>query len=169
MSDVSTQSASPPREGSLAPDFELSDHTGAKVRLSSFRGRPVVLYFYPKNGTPACTMEACAFRDVYEDFAEVGAAVIGVSSDDSASHAAFVKSNRLPFTLLADEHGRVRELFHVPRSFLLFPGRMTFVIDPAGIIRLTFNSQLQPGEHVRRALKAIRAMAPSTSSSSTHS
>ena len=95
-------------EGKPAPDFELTSDAGERVRLSSLRGRPVVLYFYPKDDTPGCTTQACGIRDVYADFRDRGAVVLGVSPDDEASHSKFKQKYSLPFTLLADpDHVRI--------------------------------------------------------------
>ena len=143
--------------GAQAPDFELADAGGRKVRLSEFRGRKaVVLYFYPKDDTPGCTREACSFRDHYEDFVAAGAEVIGVSSDDGASHERFAKKHRLPFTLLSDEDGAVRKRYGVPATLGLLPGRVTFVIDAQGVVRHVFNSQLAASRHVEEALRTLR-------------
>lgn len=149
--------------GDAAPDFSLCDQDGRLVRFSELRRRdgrdaPIVLFFYPRNFTPACTKEACDFRDAYEDFAEAGAVVVGVSSDSAESHRRFAQTFRLPFTLLSDADGAVRRLYGVPSTFGLFAGRVTYVIDRAGIVRLVFNSQLRPGAHIRRAMAALRAM-----------
>src|SRR6266513_16157 len=94
-------------EGKPAPDFELTSDSGEDVKLSDFRGKPVVLYFYPKDDTPGCTTQACGIRDVYADFRERGAVVLGVSPDDEASHVKFKEKYSLPFTLLADPDGNV--------------------------------------------------------------
>ena len=127
--------------GQPAPDFTLKTTTGDTFRLSEQRGRHVVLYFYPKDDTPGCTAEACSFRDQYEDFLELGADVVGISSDSEASHQKFTQKHRLPFPLLADGGGQVRKLYEVPRALLgLLPGRVTFVIDKAGVIQYIFNS-----------------------------
>src|SRR5262249_59892357 len=100
------------KEGDQAPDFVLPDRTGNMVRLSGFKGRkPVVLYFYPKDDTPGCTKESCAFRDSYEAFQEAGAEVIGVSSDSTESHGRFAEKYRLPFTLLSDRRGQARRSY----------------------------------------------------------
>ena len=145
--------------GDRAPDFELPDQNGHPVRLRDFSGRTaVVLYFYPKDDTPGCTKEACAFRDQYQDFQDAGATVIGVSSDSEASHAKFVAKHRLPFTLLADGDGAVRKRYGIPATLGLLPGRVTFVIDPAGIVRHVFNSQLQATQHVSEALSTLRRL-----------
>jgi len=116
--------------GDKAPDFTLPSQAGEQVRLSDRLGeRVVVLYFYPKDETPGCTREACAFRDSYEVFTDAGAEVIGVSSDSAESHAAFAGHHKLPFTLLSDEGGRVRKSYGVPATLGLLPGRVTYVID----------------------------------------
>jgi peroxiredoxin Q/BCP len=143
--------------GDAAPDFALRDAAGKLVELSQFQGRPVVLYFYPKDDTPGCTLEACAFRDQYEDFVEAGAEVIGVSSDSSASHQKFASRHRLPFTLLSDADGALRKRYGVPSTFGLLPGRVTYVIDAEGVVRHVFNSQLAATQHVAEALDALRA------------
>jgi peroxiredoxin Q/BCP len=143
--------------GHKAPDFELPDANGKRVRLADFRGKKaVVLYFYPKDDTPGCTKEACSFRDQYQDFQDAGAAVIGVSSDSSESHRKFAAKHRLPFTLLADRGGKLRRLYGVPATLGLLPGRVTFVIDGAGVVRHVFNSQLDATRHVREALEVLR-------------
>src|SRR5262252_772646 len=145
--------------GDQAPDFSLPDRTGKTVRLSEFRGRKaVVLYFYPKDDTPGCTKESCAFRDSYEAFQEAGAEVIGVSSDTAESHGRFAAKHRLPFTLLADQGAQVRKRYGVPATLGLLPGRVTFVIDRAGIVRHVFNSQLQATKHVDEALTVIKKL-----------
>jgi thioredoxin-dependent peroxiredoxin len=145
------------KPGERAPDFTLPDAEGKPVRLADFSGRPVVLYFYPKDDTPGCTKEACTFRDQYEDFQDAGAAVIGVSSDSSESHRKFAAKHRLPFTLLSDANGKVRKAYGVPATLGLLPGRVTFVIDGDGVVRHVFNSQLDATRHVREALGALRA------------
>jgi len=142
--------------GEPAPGFTLADATGKDVSLAAFRGRPVVLYFYPKDDTPGCTKEACSFRDQYEDFREAGAEVLGVSSDSSESHKKFASRYKLPFTLLADRGGKVRKLYGVPATLGLLPGRVTFVIDAGGVVRHVFNSQLDATRHVAEALAVLR-------------
>src|SRR5437763_2026853 len=101
-------------EGKPAPDFELLTDEGERVKLSDFRGKPVVLYFYPKDDTPGCTKESCTFRDQYQDFQDAGAEVIGVSSDSAESHEKFATKYRLPFILLSDRGGAVRKEYGVP-------------------------------------------------------
>jgi thioredoxin-dependent peroxiredoxin len=142
--------------GDRAPDFTLRDATGADVSLAGLRGKPVVLYFYPKDDTPGCTKEACSFRDAYQDFRDAGAEVIGVSSDSSESHKKFATRYKLPFTLLADRGGKLRKLYGVPSTLGLLPGRVTFVIDAGGVVRHVFNSQLDATRHVSESLDGLR-------------
>src|SRR5215470_14194665 len=146
--------------GDAAPEFELPDAAGKRVRLSDFRGRKsVVLYFYPKDDTPGCTKEACSFRDNYEAFKDAGAEVIGVSSDNEASHQKFATKYQLPFTLVADSGGGVRKRYGVPATLPgILPGRMTFVIDRDGVVRHVFNSQLQATKHVDEALGVLKRL-----------
>ena len=143
--------------GDTAPDFTLPDATGKDISLAALRGRPVVLYFYPKDDTPGCTKEACTFRDQFEDFREAGAEVVGVSSDSSESHKKFATRYKLPFTLLSDRGGKVRKLYGVPATLGLLPGRVTFVIDAGGVVRHVFNSQLDATRHVSEALGVLQA------------
>lgn len=147
------------RPGDQAPDFTLQDQHGQSVTLSDFRGKWVVLYFYPKDDTPGCTREACSFRDSHEDFADAGAAVIGVSRDGIESHRAFAEKHRLPFTLVSDASGALRRTYGVPKTFGLLDGRVTYVIDPEGVVRHVFNSQLRTAAHHDEALSAIRKAA----------
>jgi peroxiredoxin Q/BCP len=111
--------------GSKAPNFTLRSQSGANVSLEDFLGRsPVVLFFYPKDDTPGCTKQACAFRDDYGQFGAVDAEVLGISSDSVGSHKSFAENNGLPFVLLSDEGGRVRQLYGVTKTLGLMPGRV---------------------------------------------
>jgi thioredoxin-dependent peroxiredoxin len=141
--------------GDAAPDFELPGADGS-VKLADFRGKWVVLYFYPADNTYGCTAEACSFRDAYEAFTEAGAEVIGVSSDSVTSHEKFAAKHHLPFTLLSDTDGALRKQYGVGKSLGVLPGRVTYVIDPDGVVRDVFNSQLRFAEHQTRALKVIQ-------------
>jgi peroxiredoxin Q/BCP len=123
------------------------------------RNRAVVLFFYPKDETAICTKEACAFRDAYEDFVDAGAAVIGVSSDSAESHRRFAHGHRLPFLLLADVDGSLREAFGVPKTLGMLPGRVTYVIDKEGVVRHVFSSQFSADQHVSEALAVVRQLA----------
>jgi peroxiredoxin Q/BCP len=142
--------------GARAPDFTLDDQDGNPVSLASFKGKKnVIVYFYPKDDTPGCTKESCAFRDHYTAFTDAGAEVLGISSDSAASHKAFAQKHRLPFKLLSDPQGKVRGAFGVPATLGLLPGRVSYVIDKQGVIRHAFNSQLEPVKHVDHALEVL--------------
>ena len=148
------------REGDTAPDFSLPAHTGEQISLSSYRGESVVvLFFYPKDGTPVCTKEACVFRDAYEDFVEAGAVVIGVSDDAIERHRSFASEHRLPFLLISDGGGTLRKAYGVQKTLGILPGRTTYVIDKNGVIRLVFGSQLAAERHVAEALKTVQELA----------
>lgn len=145
--------------GKPAPDFELKNTQGEIFRLADLRGRKnIVLYFYPKDDTRGCTVEACSFRDQYEIFREQGAEVVGISSDDVSSHQQFSVKYQLPFVLLSDLGGKVRKLYQVPKTLGLIPGRATYVIDKNGIIQYAFNSQLKPLQHVQNALQILKQL-----------
>ncbi|MFD1469549.1 redoxin domain-containing protein [Hymenobacter caeli] len=145
------------RVGDLAPDFYLPTTTGATFKLSEHRGHPVVLYFYPKDGSSGCTKEACSFRDQYEDFTALGAEVIGISSDSERSHRQFTAKYDLPFPLLSDKGGQLRSKYAVPRAVLgLLPGRVTYVLDGEGRVRYVFNSLNEATDHVANAKTILR-------------
>jgi thioredoxin-dependent peroxiredoxin len=144
--------------GSVAPGFTLPSQAGEMVNLEDFFGRkPVVLFFYPKDDSPGCTREVCAFRDNFEEFGKLDAEVIGISSDSVESHMSFAVKHELSFTLLSDEAGNIRRLYGVPKTFGLFPGRVTYVIDKEGVVRHVFASQLSVERHVQEALAALRS------------
>ncbi len=145
--------------GDTAPDFTLPDQTGTPVRLRDRLGRSnVVLYFYPKDQTPGCTIEARAFRDSHDAFTAAGAEVIGVSADSVASHRRFVANLGLPFTLLSDRGGEVRERYGVEKTLGLLPGRVTYVIDRNGVVRHVYSSQLRVKRHMRDSLAVARSL-----------
>ena len=141
--------------GQTVPEFSLPDQDGATVSSSQLRGAWSVVYFYPKDDTPGCTAESCSFRDNFEAFTDAGAKVIGISSDSVESHKAFAQKHRLPFTLLADTDGAVRKQFGVTKTLGLLPGRVTYVIDPDGVVRKVFSSQFKPKKHIDEALATI--------------
>jgi peroxiredoxin Q/BCP len=148
------------RVGDCAPDFTVQSQTGEPVSLADYRGTSaVVLFFYPKDGTAICTKEACSFRDAYEDFVQAGAVVIGISSDSAESHQTFASGHRLPFVLLSDADGTVRNAFGVPKTLGIMPGRVTYVIDKEGVIRHMFSSQFAADRHVSEALAVVRQLA----------
>jgi thioredoxin-dependent peroxiredoxin len=144
--------------GDRAPDFSATTYDGNRICLSDYLGkRGLVLFFYPKDGTPICTKEACAFRDSYEQFIDAGADVIGVSGDSDERHRGFARQHKLSFPLLSDADGGLRKAFAVPKTMGLFPGRVTYVIDKEGTIQQIFSAQFASDEHVRQALIAVRA------------
>jgi peroxiredoxin Q/BCP len=147
------------KTGDLAPDVTLATSEGQTASLADFQGKQaVVIFFYPKDGTPVCTKEACSFRDAYEDFVDAGAVVIGVSSDPAGRHQEFASQHRLPFLLASDEDGQVRRAFGVPKSMGLLPGRVTYVIDKEGVVRHIFSSQFAAERHVEEALEVVRRL-----------
>lgn len=145
-----------PAAGSAAPDFALPDAQGQVQRLADYRGRWLVLYFYPKDETPGCTAEACSLRDAFAGFGERNAALLGVSLDSVTSHAAFAQHHRLPFPLLADADGRVARAYGSLWDFGLvrFAKRHTFLIDPEGRIARVYRD-VSPQSHARTLLDAL--------------
>ena len=142
--------------GDRAPRFTGTLQDGSTFDSASLEGKKsLVLFFYPKDNTPVCTQEACAFRDAYEQFVKADVEVVGVSGDSAASHARFADKHRLPYPIISDAGNTLRKLFGVPRAMGIFPGRVTYVIDKQGIVRLVFNATLAAEPHVRKALEAI--------------
>jgi peroxiredoxin Q/BCP len=145
--------------GENAPDFTLATADGTRVSLGEFLAKgPLVLYFYPKDYTPGCTAEACAFRDAYSVFTDAGAQVLGVSNDSIESHKNFAEKHRLPFPLASDADGSVRASYGIPKTLGLLPGRATFVIDRSGVVRSAFNSQFAPQKHIETALAVVKSL-----------
>jgi len=146
-------------EKSIAPDFELQNEEGKTCKLSDFRGKPVILYFYPKDDTPGCTTEACSFRDDYSAFTTKNISILGVSPDTTKSHKKFKEKYNLPFPLLADTDHKVCELYGVwGRKQMMgkeYDGvfRTTFVIDSEGRIKKVFG-KVKPSEHAKEVLEA---------------
>jgi peroxiredoxin Q/BCP len=151
-------------QGSPAPDFELQSDAGEPVRLSDFRGKPVVLYFYPKDHTSGCTTQACGIRDAWSEFERAGAVVLGVSPDDVASHESFRADYELPFTLLADPDHKVAEAYGVwaekSRYGRTYMGivRSTFVIGPDGTVEKVMRD-VKPATHADEVLEFLAAAA----------
>jgi thioredoxin-dependent peroxiredoxin len=147
-------------EGQPAPDFELQSDAGETVRLSDLRGKPVVLYFYPRDDTPGCTKQACGIRDDWSAFEERGAVVLGVSPDDERSHAKFRQKYDLPFTLLADPDHKLTEQygFWVEKTMAgkryMGVERSTVVIDENGTVAKVFR-RVKPAEHAQQVLTAL--------------
>ena len=144
--------------GDRAPVVALTDQNGIERRSDQLNGRWLVLFFYPKDDTPGCTAEVCAFRDAYDDFAALGAEVWGVSGDDAASHQRFSTRHGLPFPLLVDRGNALRKAFAVPAVLGLVPGRVTYLIDPNGVVRHSFNNLLDGPAHRREALDMLRRL-----------
>jgi peroxiredoxin Q/BCP len=147
-------------EGQEAPDFELTSDAGERIQLSQFRGKPVVLYFYPRDDTPGCTKQACGIRDNYDDFEQRGAVVLGVSPDKETSHVKFKQKYGLPFTLLADPEHEVAEQYgvwaekkYMGRTYMGVE-RSTFLIDPEGRIAKVMR-RVKPDTHVERVLAEL--------------
>jgi thioredoxin-dependent peroxiredoxin len=149
--------------GIKAPDFKLLDESGAPHDLKEYRGKALVLYFYPKDDTPGCTTEACSFRDNYSAYQKAGVTILGVSADSVASHARFKEKYSLPFTLLADEDHHVCELYGVwglKKSYgneHMGVIRTTYVIDKDGDIARVFEN-VKPSEHSAEVLNAVHAL-----------
>jgi peroxiredoxin Q/BCP len=143
--------------GDKVPVFSGKDSNENDFESTSVVGiKPVVFYFYPKDNTPGCTAQACSFRDQYEDFKDLGAEVIGISSDSIASHKKFAKQYKLPFILLSDNDKKIRNLFGVKSSLLgLIPGRVTYVVDKEGVIQMIFDS-LMATSHIPKALEKVK-------------
>ncbi|MFZ9974579.1 MAG: peroxiredoxin [Vulcanococcus sp.] len=144
--------------GDRAPLIALADQHGTEQRSDQLGGKALVLFFYPKDDTPGCTMEACAFRDSYSDLQALGAEVWGVSGDDAASHQRFAQRHSLPYPLLVDKGNQLRKAFGVPSVLGLLPGRVTYVIDGEGVIRHVFNNLLDGPAHRREALDALKTL-----------
>jgi thioredoxin-dependent peroxiredoxin len=149
------------KEGVPAPDFSLVDETGSLRKLSDYRGKTVVLYFYPKDDTPGCTKEACAFRDDYSDYERAGVVILGVSPDSPKSHAKFKEKYQLPFTLLADEGHEVANLYGVwgPKQYMgrSYEGvlRTTFLLGEDGSVQKVFEN-VKPAGHSQEILSAMK-------------
>ncbi len=144
--------------GDKIPFFTSKNSTGDSFEVRDFLGQPLVIYFYPKDDTPGCTIQACTFRDQYQDFKDLGAEVIGISSDSIQSHQKFIKRYKLPFILLSDSDKKIRNAFGVPNDlFGLLPGRATYVTDKEGIIQLIFDSTSSK-IHIQKALEILKRM-----------
>jgi peroxiredoxin Q/BCP len=145
--------------GDQAPDFTLKAQDGTTLRLYDLLAhKPVVLFFYPKDNTPGCTKEVCAFRDRYSVFQDMGAEVVGISGDSVSSHRQFAIAHNLPFRLVSDEEDRVRRAFGVPATLWVLPGRVTYILDRQGTICQMFDSQFNFDGHIEEALKTLSAL-----------
>jgi len=159
FSSYSQVHASDLKVGDVAPAFELMNQFGEMVSLKSQQGKWVVLYFYPKNDTPGCTTEACSFRDNINKLITKQAVVLGVSVDDKASHEAFAKKYKLPFSLLADENAEVAAKYDavLDLKFVKFAKRHSFIIDPSGKIAKIYRD-VDPREHVRDVMAELKQL-----------
>ncbi|MDA0196574.1 MAG: peroxiredoxin [Bacteroidetes bacterium] len=145
--------------GDALPHFILPDENENPVNISDYIGEePIIVFFYPKDDTPGCIVEACSFRDNYDEFKLKGVMIFGISSDDYRSHLNFKKKYSLPFPLLSDEDLAVHKMFGVTKTLGIFPGRKTYIADWKGFVRNIFNSQLFPKRHVSEALNAINRL-----------
>lgn len=142
--------------GDKLPDFKAIDSNGNVFNSQDYLGKSLVIYFYPKDETRVCTEQACSFRDSYEEFKDLGAEVIGISSDSDKSHQKFASKYQLPFILLSDNDKKLRKLFGVPNDlFGLIPGRVTYVVNKNGIVEMVFNS-MSGKIHIEKALEILR-------------
>ncbi len=142
--------------GDRLPNFTAKESNGTIFNSQDFIGKqPLVIYFYPKDDTPGCTVQACSFRDHYQEFKDLGAEVIGISSDSIQSHIRFKSKFNLPFILLSDHDKKLRKLFGVANNFLILPGRETFVVDTNGTIQMIFNS-MSAKIHITKALEILK-------------
>ena len=148
-----------PKIGQAAPSFSLPDQDGKMHTLAEYKGKWLVLYFYPKDDTPYCTKEACAFRDDFSKIRAAGANILGVSLDSTASHAQFAKKNKLPFPLLSDTNGSVTGEYGVLENLILFKvaKRYTFLIDPNGNIAKVYD-KVQVYAHVNAVLNDLKRL-----------
>ncbi|MGH4139036.1 thioredoxin-dependent thiol peroxidase [Clostridium sp.] len=149
------------KEGEQAPNFTLKSEQGQDITLSDFKGKKIVLYFYPKDDTPGCTKEACSFRDVYDDILEANAIVIGISKDNASSHLKFRDKHNLPFYLLSDPDHKVIESYGSWQEKKMFGKiymgitRLTYVVDENGTIIKAY-PKVKPDEHGEEVLKILR-------------
>lgn len=146
--------------GDRLPPFELPDQAGHTFRLADALGKgPLVIFFYPRDETPGCTVEVCTFRDAHAELAAAGATVVGISSDSVASHQKFASKHQLPYALLADRGAVVRKSFGVPRGMLgLSDGRVTYVADQDGVVRHRFVGFFQAAKHIQEALAVVKKL-----------
>jgi thioredoxin-dependent peroxiredoxin len=145
--------------GDKAPSFSLPNSAGRTVSSEDFLGKTnLVVYFYVKDFTSGCTRESCSFRDAYQTFKNLGAEVIGISSDSESSHEAFAKEHQIPFTLLSDKNGSARKAFGIKKTLGLLPGRVTILIDKKGVVRHVFSSATNMNAHVEEALRILKTL-----------
>ena len=144
--------------GDQAPQFKAKDQNGVERCLADLGGKPLVLFFYPKDDTPGCTIEACGFRDQYAALQALGAEVWGVSGDGASSHRRFASKFQLPYPLLVDEGNALRDAFGVAKTLFVIPGRVTYVIDGEGVVRLVLDEMLDANAHIRQAMATLQQL-----------
>jgi peroxiredoxin Q/BCP len=146
------------QEGDKAPAFKLPDQDGKEIDMAEHIGKKVlVIYFYPKDFTSGCTMEAHAFREMHEAFQKEGAEIFGISGDSVESHKKFAIEHELPFELLSDQGNKVRDMYGA-YGIAHTTGRVTYVVDKQGVIKMVFSSNVQPKHHVEESIKAVREL-----------
>ena len=147
--------------GSAAPDVVGEDAAGNPVKLSDQKGKMAVVYFYPRDGTPGCTKQACAFRDTFDKLQQAGVTVFGVSRDSVQSHREFRKEHSLPFAMVSDESGAVMSAYGVPSKFFIMSARVTFLVDHQGKIAQVW-PEVDPAVDAERVLAAAKALSTNT-------
>src|SRR5436309_11867539 len=155
---IRMESITSPQAGTAAPDFTTQNTTGNTVHLKDFRGKKLVLYFYPKDDTPGCTVESCGLRDQYQKIRELGAEVLGVSVDDTNSHQKFATKFNLPFQLVADTDKHITKTYGVLNEKSNMARRTTFLIDEQGKIQKIFET-VKPDQHPQEILDALKPTA----------
>lgn len=147
------------RVGSIAPDFELSDHNGQRQQFYQYlQGHWGVLFFYPRDDSPLCTRQVCAFQDYHQEFENLGAVLLGISSDSSKSHERFKEKHRLSYPLWSDDAGLVQSRYGLRKVLGLFPPRVTLIIDPVHRVRWMHSVFLEGEGHMQKAFNALRAL-----------
>jgi peroxiredoxin Q/BCP len=141
--------------GATAPDFSAKAHDGTDIKISALKGKPVVVYFYPKDETPGCTKEACAFRDAWKELAATGVVLVGISSDTLDSHKKFAENHKLPFHLVSDGDGSIAKSYGVPNN-LGYLGRQTFVIAADGKLKKIYRS-VDVANHAKEILADVKS------------
>ena len=141
--------------GEKFPDFNLINDYGEPLKLSDIKGQWSVLFFYPKDGSPGCTIESCAFRDKYDEIVSAGGNLYGISADSIKTHQTFRQKHNLQYTLLTDSNGELAREMKLKRTFGILRSRVTFVVDPEGIVKGVVTSQFNPYKHIRYALLVL--------------
>ena len=144
--------------GDKIPSFGLLDQSGKYWSNKEFYGKPIVLFFYPKDDTPGCTIEVCGFRDKYDLFKVLGANVCGISNGSPESHFLFANKNKLQYPLLCDKDNLLRKAFGVQKFLGIFDGRVTFIIDSQGSIRHIYEDLLDGSSHIKEAVQALKGL-----------